>query len=72
MFDLIYWGWVSIFPIVEVKTVVFSPGLTRLGACLDSTLPMCVTEYMPMGDMEFLGCANNVRQMPYVCDLKGN
>eukprot|EP00435_Cladocopium_sp_Y103_P074618 s223_g50.t1 len=22
------------------------------GACLDSTLPMCVTEYMPMGDME--------------------
>lgn len=23
-----------------------------LGACLDSTLPMCVTEYMPMGDME--------------------
>jgi hypothetical protein len=25
---------------------------------------------MPMGDMEFLGCAKNVRQMLYVCELK--
>ena len=50
--------------------MVLSADLTRLGACLDSTLPMCVTEYMPMGDMEFLGCAKNVLQMPYVCELK--